>query len=149
LLHLVSNTISYDTLSAPLVELLRSGALGRIWSEQMPISATKMAFDLGQMCDCVPGLQPLLGGLWKVAARRNEDRVLEQLAQRTFRITVKMFMDAHTLHEARIRQCCVHTGTFEDDPRRYSFCWRWIFGDAGDFPQEKVQPSFVPLSALK
>jgi hypothetical protein len=49
-------------------------------------------------------------------------------------MTVKMFMDAHTLHEARIRQCCVHTGTYEDDPRRYSFCWRWIFADASDFP---------------
>ena len=148
-LHLVSNTISFDNLSQPLGELLKSGALARIWSEQMPTSATKMALDLSQMCDCVPGLQPLLGGLWKVAAKRSQDRVLEQLAQRTFRVTVKMFMDAHTLHEARIRQCCVHTGTFEEDPRRFSFCWRWIFGDASDFPSHEIQSSFVPLSSLK
>ncbi len=148
-LHLVSNTISFDNLSEPLVELLKSGALSRIWSEQMPTSATKMALDLGQMCDCVPGLQPLLGGLWKVASRKNEHRVLEALAQRTFRVTVKMFMDAHTLHEARIRQCCVHTGTFEEDPRRFSFCWRWIFPNATDFPEREVQTTFVPLSTLK
>ena len=37
-------------------------------------------------------------------------------------------------HEARIRQCCVHVGTYEEDPRRYSFCWRWLFQDASDFP---------------
>ncbi len=148
-LHLVSNTISFDALSEPMVELLKSGALGRIWSEQLPVGATNLARDLSQMCDCVPGLPQLLGGLWKVAARRNEERVLEELAQRTFRVTVKMFMDAHTLHEARIRQCCVHTGTFEDDPRRFSFCWRWLFGDASDFPQDKVQSSFVPLSSLR
>jgi len=24
----------------------------------------------------------------------------------------------------------VHTATFEDDPRRHSFCWRWLFGEA-------------------
>ncbi|HVF85282.1 MAG TPA: hypothetical protein VM821_04825, partial [Abditibacteriaceae bacterium] len=148
-LHLVSNTISFDSLSQPMVAMMQSGALGRIWSEQLPVGATNMARDVAQMCDCVPGLPQLLGGLWKVAVKRNEDRVLEQLAQRTFRVTVKMFMDSHTLHEARIRQCCVHTGTFEDDPRRFSFCWRWIFGDASDFSQDKVQSSFVPISALK
>ncbi|RYG27052.1 hypothetical protein EON82_00930 [bacterium] len=41
---------------------------------------------------------------------------LDKLAERTFRVTVKQFMDAHTFHEARIRQCCVHVGTFEEDP---------------------------------
>ncbi|MES1147337.1 MAG: hypothetical protein ABUL49_01155, partial [bacterium] len=58
----------------------------------------------------------------------------EEVAKRTFRVTVKMFMDADTFHEHRIRQCCVHVGTFEDDPRRYSFCWRWLFEGADDFP---------------
>jgi len=66
-------------------------------------------------------------------APASNEQALQQAAQRTFRITVKMFMDAHTFHEARIRQCCVHTGTYEEDPRRYSFCWRWLFADAGDF----------------
>jgi PAS domain S-box-containing protein len=57
---------------------------------------------------------------------------MDAAAERLFRVTVKMFMDAHTFHEARIRQCCVHTGTFESDPRRHSFCWRWLFADAKD-----------------
>jgi uncharacterized radical SAM superfamily Fe-S cluster-containing enzyme len=60
----------------------------------------------------------------------------EAMAKNTFRITVKMFMDEHTFHEARIRQCCVHTGTFEENPRRYSFCWRWLFDDATDTPSK-------------
>ena len=60
---------------------------------------------------------------------------LEVAAQSTFRVNVKMFMDAHTFHAARLRQCCVHTGTYEEDPRRYSFCWRWLFSDATDFPE--------------
>jgi hypothetical protein len=59
-----------------------------------------------------------------------------------------MFMDAHTLHEARIRQCCVHTGTFEPDPRRYSFCWRWLFADAVDIPEPAVTNSYIPLTSL-
>jgi hypothetical protein len=68
---------------------------------------------------------------------------LEAMAERTFRITCKMFMDAHTFHEARIRQCCVHVGTFEEDPRRYSFCWRWLFAEASDFPQRAGQWSHL------
>ena len=144
-LHLVSNTIAFDSLSEPVVAMLKDGSLNRIWSEQLPVSATKMARDLSQMCDCVPGLPQLLGGLWNVAARKQTEQVLEVVAERTLRITVKMFMDAHTFHEARLRQCCVHSGTFEDDPRRYSFCWRWLFADANDFPQE----SFIPIQSLQ
>ena len=68
------------------------------------------------------------------SVRRLTDKSLELTAERTFRITVKQFMDAHTFHEARLRQCCVHSGTFEEDPRRYPFCWRWLFADAHEFP---------------
>lgn len=83
------------------------------------------------MCDCVPGIreQLTLGGT---------KEFLDKLAERTFRVTVKQFMDAHTFHEARIRQCCVHVGTFEEDPRRHSFCWRWLFADATDFPERTL-----------
>jgi len=28
-------------------------------------------------------------------------------------------------------------GTFEEDPRRYSFCWRYLCDDADDFPQRE------------
>ncbi len=127
-IHLVANTIAFDTASDTVKELVTSGALQRVLSEQQKTSAIALAMDVLRMCDCVPGVTDLLG------PRRS---LLERMADRTFRVTVKMFMDAHTFHEHRIRQCCVHTGTFEEDPRRYSFCWRWLFADAGDFPERE------------
>lgn len=134
----VANTITFEDVGATIGEMLKSGALQRVFSEQMRVGTTDLTRDIAAMCDCVPGLSQLLGSLWSIA-RGNSD-VLERLAERTFRITVKMFMDAHTFHEARIRQCCVHTGTFEDDPRRYSFCWRWLFADAADVPTQDAEP---------
>ncbi len=140
-IHLVSNTISFENVSQTVAEMLRSGALGRIWSDSGRVPALKLARDISQMCGCVVGLPDLLGLLW------DQDKSLERLAQRTFRVTVKQFMDAHTLHAPRLRQCCVHTGTFEDDPRRYSFCWRFLFDDATDFgPRENA--NIIPLERL-
>lgn len=138
----VSNTIAFDGVGSTVGEMLKSGAFQRVFSEQLPVGAVDLARDIARMCACLPGLPQLLGGLWTLV--RGQDRALERLAERTFRITVKMFMDAHTFHEARIRQCCVHTGTFEDDPRRYSFCWRWLFADASDGPD----PAAVPLGVV-
>ena len=133
-----ANTISFETASGAVKEMLKSGALARVFSEQMPPSAPALALDLAKLCGCVGGLADLL----EVMKPRGAS-TLEKAAERTFRVTVKMFMDVHTLHAARIRQCCVHTGTFEDDPRRYSFCWRYLFADAGEFPRDNV----IPLEA--
>jgi uncharacterized radical SAM superfamily Fe-S cluster-containing enzyme len=130
-IHLVANTISFENASDSVRELARSGVLQRVFSEQQKVGALQLASDMMRMCDCIPGLTDLLGAIWSKA---KGERAIEKLAEQTFRITVKQFMDAHTFHEARIRQCCVHVGTFEDDPRRHSFCWRWMFPDAEDFP---------------
>ncbi len=159
-LHVVSNTIAFDAVAEPVRAMVQSGVLARVFSEQMPVRAEALGADLSWMCDCVPGLPELLGGAWKrirstgsspastwQALRNPQQAVLDSLAERTFRITVKMFMDAHTFHEARLRQCCVHTGTFESDPRRYSFCWRWLFADASDFPEAPAQ-NFIPLHSV-
>ncbi|MDQ3814219.1 MAG: radical SAM protein [Armatimonadota bacterium] len=142
-IHLVSNTISFESVSVAAGEMLKSGALQRVFSEQLKVGTPALMGDIAWMCDCIPGLPELLGGIWSRVRGRND--MLEHAAERTFRITIKMFMDAHTFHEARLRQCCVHTGTFEDDPRRYSFCWRWLFADADDTPN----PSIIPLEAVK
>lgn len=131
-IHLVSNTISFDTASGAVKEMLKAGVIQRVFSEQQKTSAVHLAGDILNMCACVPGIPELLGGLW--SKFRGEQAAMDKVAESTFRITVKMFMDANTFHSARIRQCCVHTGTFEEDPRRYSFCWRWLFEDATDFP---------------
>jgi hypothetical protein len=126
---LVANTISFESASDSVRGLVQSGALQRVLSEQQKVSALALARDILTICDCVPGVAELL---------RMPKKGLDDLAERTFRITVKQFMDAHTFHEARIRQCCVHVGTFEEDPRRYSFCWRWLFEDATDFPAVRL-----------
>jgi hypothetical protein len=142
-IHVVSNTIAFEGLSAPVAAMLQSGAIQRVFSEQLKVGTPDLTRDLASMCDCIPGLPQLLGGIWSLVGKG--ERALEKAAERTFRITVKMFMDAHTFHEARIRQCCVHTGTFEEDPRRYSFCWRWLFADAVDAPE----PALIPVAALR
>ncbi|MBI2301463.1 MAG: radical SAM protein [Armatimonadetes bacterium] len=142
-LPLIGNTITFQDLSPPVMEMLRNGSLDRLLSEQTA-GTPQVGRDLQRVCRCVAGVGRLLGGLWRRAAR--EEALLERVAERTFRVTVKMFMDAHTFHEARIRQCCVHSGTFEAEPRRYSFCWRWLFADATDRP---AVAGFVPLAMLE
>ncbi|CAN5641975.1 radical SAM protein [soil metagenome] len=124
---LVANTISFEGTSDAVKGLVRDGVLQRVFSEGQKVPALAFARDILSMCDCVPGIRELLtpGGT---------KESLDKLAERTFRVTVKQFMDAHNFHEHRIRQCCVHVGTFEEDPRRHSFCWRWLFADADDFP---------------
>jgi uncharacterized radical SAM superfamily Fe-S cluster-containing enzyme len=136
-IHLVSNTIAFDDASGALKTMLKSGAIARVFSEQNKTSGPQLMLDMARLCGCVPGVQEVLGAWWTLTGQdeKQENSRLEKMAERTLRITTKMFMDAHTFHAARIRQCCVHTGTFEDDPRRYSFCWRWLFADASDFPQ--------------
>ncbi|HLO99700.1 MAG TPA: radical SAM protein [Fimbriimonas sp.] len=128
-IHLVSNSITFEQTGKAVKEMIKDGTLQRIFSEQQAPNSLKLAKDLFSMCGCVPGLTETISILW------DREKQIEKLAERTFRVTVKMFMDAHTFHEARIRQCCVHVGTFEEDPRRHSFCWRWLFDDATDFPQ--------------
>lgn len=134
-IHFVANTISFENASDSVKELIQSGVLQRVFSEQQKVGAIQLAGDMMRMCDCIPGLTDLLGAVWSKA---RGEKLLDKMAERTFRVTVKQFMDAHTFHEARIRQCCVHVGTYEDDPRRHSFCWRWLFPDASDFPKGRV-----------
>ena len=106
---LVSNTISFENASGAIKELAKQGVLQRVFSESQKVPALELAKDILSICDCVPGIRELLtpGGT---------KESLDRMAERTFRVTVKQFMDAHTFHEARIRQCCVHVGTFEEDP---------------------------------
>jgi hypothetical protein len=148
----IANTISFEDISGAARAMLQSGAIQRVFSEQLKVGTPDLARDLMSMCDCVPGLPEVLGAIWSRVSQRakSSENALDKAAERTFRITIKMFMDAHTFHAARLRQCCVHTGTFEDDPRRYSFCWRWLFADAADTPGDNHGPisfALIPLAA--
>lgn len=134
-IHLVSNTISFENVKESMQSMIKEGVLQRLFGEGKGMSSLQMASDMmkaldcGPGCDCLPGVKELFTAWWPGAKKPD----LEKVATNTFRVTVKMFMDAHTFHEARIRQCCVHVGSFEEDPRRTSFCWRWLFEDAEDF----------------
>ncbi len=138
-LHLVSNTISFESVSSGVADMLKSGAIARVFSESGKVSGQQIVADISNMCGCVAGLPEILGAIW------NREKALDKMAEKTFRVTVKQFMDAHTFHEARLRQCCVHTGTFEEDPKRYSFCWRYLFDDADDFP---ARENVISLEAV-
>jgi 7,8-dihydro-6-hydroxymethylpterin dimethyltransferase len=132
-IHLAANTISFEDARASVQAMIKDGTLQRILSEQQQVSSIQLAMDMVRMCDCVPGVRELFSSWWP----GKKDVDLEKLATNTFRVTVKMFMDSHTFHEARIRQCCVHIGTYEEDPCRYSFCWKWLFEDASEFPERE------------
>lgn len=136
-IHLAANTISFESVSDTVKSMVKEGVLQRLFSEQQAPSSLKVAADLFKLCGCIPGLHEAIDA---IKGSRDQKRDLRRLASRTFRVTVKMFMDAHTFHEHRIRQCCVHVGTFEEDPRRYSFCWRWLFADSHDFPERALKP---------
>ena len=138
-IHLVSNTISFENSKEMLAAVLKDGVLQRIFSEQNATSSAALAIDTLRMCDCVPGLHELVDAIWKRGQKQERT-----MARSLFRVTVKQFMDAHTFHSARLRQCCVHTGTFEEDPRRLSFCWRWLFPDATDFPGHESTLRVLP-----
>jgi hypothetical protein len=43
------------------------------------------------------------------------NRMRRMLGERVVRITVKPFMDMHTMIEERLTQCCVHVGTVAQD----------------------------------
>jgi 7,8-dihydro-6-hydroxymethylpterin dimethyltransferase len=131
-IHVIGNTVTFDEVTPSIAEMLRGGVLQRVFSNEPRVGALTLMRDIARMCSCVPGLPELLAGLPALAGG-DEDR-MDRLAERTRRISIKMFMDVHRLHAARIRQCCVHVGTFEAEPRRYPFCHRWLFADADDRP---------------
>lgn len=133
-IHLAANTISFENASEAVKELIKNGVVGRVFAENRKLSPLSLAADILRLCECGPGCD-CLPGLSELLPKPSDS--LERMAESTFRITVKMFMDSHTFHEARIRQCCVHVGTYEEDPRRHSFCWRWLFDDAVDFPERR------------
>jgi len=142
-LSLVANTVTFEDLSAPALSAVLGGPLRRVFSQQLSAASPQLAADVAALCAKLPRMRLLVEGLQRslitCCAGQSEadgeaaEQALDELAQRTFRITIKMFMDAHRVHSARLRQCCTHVGTFESDPRRYPFCWRWLIPGLTDF----------------
>jgi hypothetical protein len=106
----VANRIADDALPASLRAAVRDALLGLL-SEQSSLSHPSIGDLWKDICEnCDLGL----GTLAKLAASSlpgQRRRLRALLGERVLRITVKPFMDMHTMIEERLAQCCVHVGT--------------------------------------
>lgn len=109
-LDLISNRIVDPELSATLRDLVKESLLGLL-SEQSSLTHPQIGELFHTICEnCDLGLNTLLR-LAGNAVLGRQDELRAVLARRVKRITVKPFMDMHTMIEERLLQCCVHVGT--------------------------------------
>ena len=113
-LGLVANRIVEPEVNTQLQTLVRQALLGLL-SEQTSLAQPGVGDLFRDVCEaCDLGLSTLvkLAGQ-AVVGQKNALRDL--VGRRIKRITVKPFMDIHTMLEERLLQCCVHVGTSADD----------------------------------
>ncbi|NTW97004.1 MAG: radical SAM protein [Oscillochloris sp.] len=113
-LGLVSNRIVDPELSAQLRQLVKESLIG-LFSEQTSLTSPQVGALFRNVCEsCDIGMSTLLR-LAGDAMLGRQDQLRELLARRVKRITIKPFMDMHTMIEERLTQCCVHVGTQGQD----------------------------------
>jgi 7,8-dihydro-6-hydroxymethylpterin dimethyltransferase len=109
-LGLVANRVADDAVPRDLRIAAREALLGLL-SEQSSLSHPAIGDlwrDVCETCDLgMATLTTLLAG--SLPGRRAALRRL--LGERVVRITIKPFMDVHTMLEERLTQCCVHVGS--------------------------------------
>lgn len=112
-LDLVANRgMAAPDLSADMKAILKDSLLGLL-SESASLSHPRTAQLLANVCDtCDLGVSGLVRMARDVSSGR---RLRRLLATRVVRITVKPFMDIHTMIDERLLQCCVHVGTRSAD----------------------------------
>ncbi|MEA2692252.1 MAG: 7,8-dihydro-6-hydroxymethylpterin dimethyltransferase [Acidobacteriota bacterium] len=112
-LELVSNRIVDPGLSAELRSLVKQSLLG-LFSESSSLSQPSIGELFGTVCQsCDLGLSDLVRLAGSTLTGKGEG-LRDLLGRRVKRITVKPFMDVHTMIEERLVQCCVHVGTARD-----------------------------------
>ncbi|HEY8022557.1 MAG TPA: radical SAM protein [Thermoanaerobaculia bacterium] len=112
-LELVSNRIIDPDLSAELRAMVKSSLLG-LFSESSSLAQPAIGELFQTVCrSCDLGLSDLVR-LAGSALLGRQDALRDLLGARVKRITVKPFMDIHTMLEERLLQCCVHVGTARD-----------------------------------
>ena len=121
-LGLVSNRIVDHQITTELQRLVREALLGLL-SEQSSLTHPSLAQIFRDVCEsCDLGLSTLvrLAGQSLVGNRKGFRTLV---SERIKRITVKPFMDMHTMLEERLLQCCVHVGTTRDEAQQCApFC---------------------------
>ncbi len=109
-LDLVSNRIIDPELSAKLRKLVKHSLFGLL-SESSSLAQPAIGELFRNVCEsCDLGLNQLVK-LAGQALTGRRDGLRRLLGERVKRITVKPFMDIHTMLEERLLQCCVHVGT--------------------------------------
>ncbi len=98
-------------------------ALTGVMSESMTLSRPELVKHLRTLCStCGVGG---LGDLLRAAFGGNA--TARFVGERVKRVTIKHFMDAHTLITERLEQCCVHVAGAGNDPVRMPFCAARLF----------------------
>jgi 7,8-dihydro-6-hydroxymethylpterin dimethyltransferase len=130
-LGLVANHIADSDLSAEMRTAVRESLLGLL-SEQTSLSHPGIGELWRTVCQsCDLGLQTLLTlATQALPGRRRKLRAL--LGERVKRISVKPFMDIHTMIEERLTQCCVHVGTRTTQDQCAPFCAVQAWKELGD-----------------
>jgi 7,8-dihydro-6-hydroxymethylpterin dimethyltransferase len=112
-LELVSNRIVAPELTAELRALVKSSLLGLL-SESSSLAQPAIGELFHNVCrSCDLGLSDLVR-LAGSALGRGQDGLRDLLGRRVKRVTVKPFMDLHTMIEERLVQCCVHVATVRE-----------------------------------
>jgi uncharacterized radical SAM superfamily Fe-S cluster-containing enzyme len=120
-LDLVANRINDPELSAQLRRLVKEALLGLL-SEQSSLTHPSIAQLFRDVCEsCDLGLSTLIR-LAGDALIGDTKRFRQLVATRIKRITIKPFMDMHTMLEERLLQCCVHVGTQRGAPEAEHQC---------------------------
>ncbi len=109
-LDLVSNRIADREIPAQLREVVKQSLLGLL-SEQSSLTHPTITEIFRNICDnCDLGLSTMLRLAGDAMVGR-QNKLRDLLGRRIKRITIKPFMDIHTMLEERLLQCCVHVGT--------------------------------------
>ncbi|NUR05794.1 MAG: radical SAM protein [Nocardioidaceae bacterium] len=110
----LANRIADDAIPARLRQVVKDSLLDLL-SEQSSLSHPSMGSIWKDICEnCDLGI----GTLARLAASSlpgQRQRLRRMLGERVVRVTVKPFMDVHTMIEERLTQCCVHVGTVNED----------------------------------
>jgi uncharacterized radical SAM superfamily Fe-S cluster-containing enzyme len=110
----VANRIADTELPAALRAVVKDSLLGLL-SEQSSLSHPRVGDLWRDICEnCDLGISTLTT-LASAALPGGAARLRRMLGERVKRVTVKPFMDLHTMIEERLAQCCVHVATRSAD----------------------------------
>jgi uncharacterized radical SAM superfamily Fe-S cluster-containing enzyme len=143
-LDLVSNRIADAQITAQLRKLVKEALLG-LFSERSSLTHPSLAELFRDVCEaCDLGLSTLV----RMAGESllgNPRAFRKLVSERIKRITVKPFMDMHTMLEERLLQCCVHVGTQDGEVHQCApFCAAQAWG-----PLAAMKPSEVEARAVR